>query len=145
MLTPPPKAKPTNSTERAGFAGSLDTFLIAQVLSDFYGERKMTEKTARGWSNTAFTIQNGNDAPFAITVCGRDGWALECLIRTGDNGCTSIETPGPRWSGYIFDLRELGVDIETINEPHEGPFKGTHARYVLRSHVTPCDPAEIAA
>jgi len=50
-------------------------------------------------------------------------------------GCTPVDTPGPRWSAYIFDLRQMGVDIETVHESHDGPFSGTHARYVLRSRV----------
>jgi hypothetical protein len=31
----------------------------------------------------------------------------------------------------VFDLRELGIPIETIMEPHEGNYPGLHARYVL--------------
>ncbi len=90
----------------------------------------MTDTTKSGWGKAAFTIQNGVDAPFQITVCGRDRWALECLIHAGESGCTPIRHPGPRWSGYVFNLRQLGVVIETITEPHDGPFPGTHARYV---------------
>jgi len=51
-------------------------------------------------------------------------------------GCTPIDHPGPRWSGYKFNLKELGLEIETIHENHKGPFPGAHARYVLRSKVT---------
>ncbi len=29
--------------------------------------------------------------PFTINVCGRDRWALECLIAAGDAGCTPID------------------------------------------------------
>lgn len=35
----------------------------------------------------------------------------------------------------MFNLRELGVETETITEPHEGDFPGHHGRYVLRSGV----------
>jgi hypothetical protein len=60
-------------------------------------------------------------------------------------GCTPIETPGPRWSAYVFDLRGMGLSIETINEPHDGPFSGTHARYVLHSSVTRAAGDQVAA
>lgn len=72
-------------------------------------------------------------------VSGRVAWALKCLIAAGANGCTPIDHPGPRWSAYVHNLRGLGLDIETVHEAHGGPFKGTHARYVLRSTVCVLD------
>jgi len=89
------------------------------------------------WNRTSFSVHTKGKAPITVTVSGRDRWALECLFRAGRKGCTPIDHPGPRWSGYVFKLRELGVSIETVTEAHDGPFKGTHARYVLRSIVTP--------
>lgn len=66
----------------------------------------------------------------------REVWALEELMQAGESGCTPIDNPAPRWSGYIYKLkRNHGLVIETITEPHGGPFKGTHGRYVLRSKV----------
>ncbi|MCC0035340.1 MAG: hypothetical protein H6887_08785 [Hoeflea sp.] len=67
---------------------------------------------------------------------GRDAWALLELEREGERGCTPITTPGPRWSAYVFNLRGMGLIIETIHESHEGPFPGTHARYVLHSPIS---------
>ncbi|MCA8896864.1 MAG: hypothetical protein KDA48_16525 [Amphiplicatus sp.] len=64
---------------------------------------------------------------------GRTAWALRALIEAGERGCTPIDTPGPRWSHYVFCLRREGLDIETIAEAHGGPFAGHHARYVLRT------------
>lgn len=69
-------------------------------------------------------------------VVGRDAWALMMLIEAGETGCTPITRPAPRWSHYIWKLRGMGFVIETIDEPHGGPFAGHHARYVLRSKVT---------
>lgn len=69
-------------------------------------------------------------------VVGRDAWALLNLMRVGESGCTPIDTPGPRWSHYVYKLRRMGFVIETIDESHGGPFAGCHARYVLRSRVT---------
>jgi hypothetical protein len=71
-----------------------------------------------------------------LVLSGRDAWAMHELIRMGERGCTPIDNPAPRWSAYIFNLRKMGVTIETITEPHGGSFAGTHARYVLRSNVT---------
>lgn len=69
-------------------------------------------------------------------VVGRDAWALRNLLAAGEAGCTPIDTPGPRWSHYVFKLRRAGFHIQTIEESHGGPFAGSHARYVLRSWVT---------
>lgn len=99
----------------------------------------------RGWHPADYAVRNGAHAPFTVKVSGRERWALECLMSAGITGCTSIETPGPRWSAYIFDLRGMGLNIETINEPHDGPFAGTHARYVLHSSVTRAAGDQVAA
>ena len=75
--------------------------------------------------------------PSPSTVRGRDRWALEALMAAGDAGCTPIDDPAPRWAAYVHELRALGFEIETLTEPHAGPFAGNHARYVLRSKVEP--------
>lgn len=75
------------------------------------------------------------DGPF-LRAKGRDAWALLELHKAGERGCTPITTPGPRWSGYVFNLRCMGLAIETIYESHNGPFPGLHARYVLRSRIS---------
>jgi hypothetical protein len=79
--------------------------------------------------------QIGDTGP-VVTVRGRDAWALLELKAANDGGCTPIDNPGPRWSGYVHKLRKAGLEIETIWEAHGGPFAGEHARYVLRSPVT---------
>ncbi|WP_082899439.1 winged helix domain-containing protein [Sulfitobacter sp. EhC04] len=88
------------------------------------------------WGRALFTVKSEGSPPSSVAVSGRDRWALECLIAAGERGCTPIDTPGPRWSGYVHNLRNLGVPIRTVTEAHEGPFAGTHARYVL------CAPVE---
>jgi len=71
-----------------------------------------------------------------VTLSGRDAWALSELVEAGANGCTPIDHPGPRWSGYVHKLRRTyGIHVDTIHERHGGPFAGRHARYVLRSTV----------
>jgi hypothetical protein len=70
----------------------------------------------------------------AFTVTGRDAWALLELLKAGSRGCTPMDAPGPRWSGYVHKLRHRhGLAIETIHESHRGAFPGNHARYILRS------------
>ncbi|MFT6662517.1 MAG: hypothetical protein ACJA0K_002524 [Maricaulis maris] len=73
-------------------------------------------------------------------LSGRDAWALSRLISAGAKGVTPITEPGPRWSGYVHNLRRTGLSIETRPERHGGPFPGTHARYVLHDDVRRADP-----
>ncbi len=103
------------------------------------------KKKSIQWARRSYAVSNPGQEPVTITVNGRCRWALEVLIVAGPKGCTPIDTPGPRWSGYVHNLRNQGVDIETRHEQHKGPFPGTHARYVLRANVKPLDSGEIAA
>lgn len=82
------------------------------------------------------------DGPRPVTVEGRMAWALAELIKAGARGCTPIDNPAPRWSHYVWKLRGLGIAIETIHEPHGGPFAGTHARYRLIDEVRVISSAE---
>ncbi len=88
----------------------------------------------------AFLVKTQHQEFKKLELQGRLAWALENLVRARQSGCTPIDTPGPRWSGYVHNLRrDYSLDIETVTEPHKGPFPGTHARYVLKSHVRPVD------
>ena len=69
------------------------------------------------------------------TLVGRIAFGLRKLILAGERGLTAIERPAYRWSDYVFKLRGVGIVVETIREPHDGPYAGDHARYVLRSPV----------
>ncbi len=90
---------------------------------------------SRAWRSYAVT--NPGASPFTVTLRGRERWALERLLQAGAEGCTPIDRPAPRWSAYIHNLRKLGIAIETLHEPHAGPYPGTHGRYVLRAKVAP--------
>lgn len=90
-------------------------------------------KAARHNGGTPYTITKPNGGVF---VSGRVRWALDELRRAGAVGCTPIHNPAPRWSAYVFNLREMGVPIETVTETHIGDFPGHHARYVLRCGVS---------
>ena len=78
----------------------------------------MTNSNA--WGAAPFTIHRNDGTVTPITVTGRDRWALECLLAAGARGCTPIDSPGPRWSGYVHNLRDMGITIETITEKHGG-------------------------
>lgn len=97
-----------------------------------------TQKIARkGGKGTSYRVTPSAGDVFHINVKGRDRWALEELRKAGGKGCTPIKNPAPRWSAYVFNLRERGVEIDTITEPHGGDYAGHHGRYVLRSAVAP--------
>jgi hypothetical protein len=69
------------------------------------------------------------------TFVGRFAATLHALHQAGERCLTSYEYPAPRVSHYVFRLRRDGVSIETVTEPHCGPFSGTHARYFLKSDL----------
>ncbi|WP_297538318.1 hypothetical protein [Roseovarius sp.] len=99
--------------------------------------RNISPKQAKRHSgSTPYRITSNAGEAFRILVSGRERWALEQLRKAGNKGCTLIDNPAPRWAAYVHDLRAMGVEIETVTEPHEGDFPGHHARYVLRSGVS---------
>jgi hypothetical protein len=116
-----------------------DLFTVAMGRSTSSTPRPSTTKRGR---RVAFNITEGEDVR-TITPAGRDAWALGELITAGGEGCTPIDHPGPRWSGYIFKLKRIyRLNIETITEMHGGEYAGKHARYVLRSKVQFADPID---
>ena len=91
-------------------------------------------------------ILDNPDVMSIVTLKGRDAWALLELHRAGTEGCTPLTHVGPRWSGYVYNLRKAGLLVETVHERHEGQFAGRHARYVLRSRVRLLgEPMQVAA
>lgn len=101
------------------------------------GTRTIAHNVRAKEAGTPYRITPSVGEAFRIIVKGRDCWALEELRKAGTKGCTPIDTPAPRWSAYVFNLRKLGVEIETVTKPHGGNFAGHHGRYVLRSGVAP--------
>lgn len=69
-----------------------------------------------------------------FTVRGQSARALRELVEAGPTGRTALEvaTWALRLAAYCYDLRKLGVEIETRRESHPG---GWHARYVLLSPI----------
>ena len=117
---------------------AADLFAVAAQRST---PRPSTAKRAR---RIAFNVTEGEDVR-TITPAGRDVWALGELITAGAAGCTPIDNPGPRWSGYVHKLKRIyRLSIETVTEMHGGEYAGKHARYVLRSKVRFADPADAA-
>lgn len=121
----PSSRKKAGRTNRPPVPGSQSTSGASWPRS---GGRQMVSLSLKA------TIVDHLDQP-TVTVNGRDAWALQKLVDAGSKGCTPIDHPGPRWSGYVFNLRRAGIHIETVHEPHQGQFPGTHARYVLLSRV----------
>ncbi len=70
-----------------------------------------------------------------LRLKGREAWTLSCLLEAGERGVIPLERPAPRWSAYVHTLRKRGLVITTIDEPHAGPYSGTHGRYVLRTSL----------
>lgn len=68
-----------------------------------------------------------------FTFVGREAWALRLLMNAGTVGVTTLDQPAPRWSHYIYKLRQAGLVITTDYEPHAGTFPGTHGRYRLKT------------
>ncbi|QJF51978.1 winged helix domain-containing protein [Roseobacter ponti] len=79
---------------------------------------------------------NLGEQPRSFNLNGRLGWAFFELHKAGKRGVTPIERPAPRWSGYVHDLRGMGIAIDTEMVPHGGTYSGHHARYRLA-----CDAA----
>ena len=86
-----------------------------------------------------FSVMCADGLVRILELQGRNAWALDHLIKAGEEGCTPITAPGPRWSSYVHKLRALGL---AIREAHGGPYKGTHARYILQSVVRRVAPGE---
>ena len=84
---------------------------------------------------TNYCITNPGEAPFILSLKGRNNWALKELAKAGKAGCTPIKNPAPRWSAYIHNLRSFGVKIQTVTEQHGGAFAGNHGRYVLMAEA----------
>ncbi len=93
-------------------------------------------KPARHNGGTPYTVRTIDGGAFVIVVSGRVQWALNQLCKAGAVGCTPINNPAPRMAAYVHPQRQMGVEIETITEPHEGDFPGHRARYVLRPGIS---------
>lgn len=71
-----------------------------------------------------------------LSFSGRVSWTLRNRLIAGRAGVATIDQPAPRWSHYIFKLRNAGLVITTEYEPNSGAFPGTHDRYRLETPLT---------
>jgi len=55
-------------------------------------------------------VRIGEESGPVVTFRGRDAWAFTMPHSAGPRGCTPIDTPGTRWSGYVYKLRRRGLD-----------------------------------
>lgn len=84
-------------------------------------------------SNVVELLVLRTDTGETLRLKGREAWTLACLMEAGESGLTPLDRPAPRWSGYVHALRRRGLDIDTVDERHAGPYPGAHGRYVLRT------------
>lgn len=96
-------------------------------------------------ASAAVAVIRGRDRPRRVILNGRKLWALRQLLAAGAKGVTPLHNPAPRWSDYVRKLRLAGLEIETIREPHGGPYAGHHGRYILNSKVELEPLAELEA
>ena len=83
-----------------------------------------------------FLVVEADNTAREIALVGRNAWALGELISAGTLGITALDYPGARIAAYVHMLRsEYGLLIETVDQKHDGPFAGTHAKYILKSDV----------
>jgi hypothetical protein len=86
----------------------------------------------------AYTVHSGHEPPRTVVVRGkRPNWLLDVLRAAGMHGTTAIQHPGVRVADAVFKLRQLGINIATVTERHEGAFAGSHARYRLLDRLEP--------
>lgn len=98
----------------------------------------MTSKEKKcHWQKTTVKVENPREDDRFVLVSGRVRWVLECLTKACEKGCKPIDTPGLRWSDYVFRLPAESGQIDTVTEKHEGPSAGTDTRYILKSRMTP--------
>lgn len=82
------------------------------------------------------TVHSGHEPPRTVVVTGkRPNWLIDVLRAAGAHGTTAIQHPGVRVADAVFKLRQLGINISTEAERHEGAFAGSHARYRLLDRV----------
>ena len=87
-----------------------------------------------------YRVHFGDRPPQLVVVTGkRPNWFVDVLLSAGAHGATSLEHPGARLSDCVLKLRRAGFVIETIDEIHDGPFRGVHGRYVMKSKVERLD------
>ncbi len=85
--------------------------------------------------NVVELLVQRTDTGETLRLKGREAWTLAHLIGAGETGIIPLDRPAPRWSAYVHSLRKRGLEIDTIDEPHAGPYSGTHGRYVLRTSL----------
>ena len=77
----------------------------------------------------------GGEHPRSFMLSGRIGQTMHFLMQAREKGITPLEVPAIRLAAYVHSLREMGFNIDTEMEQHDGPYAGHHARYRLRSIV----------
>ena len=115
----------------SGLASNESTHAVSKTTSVRHVQQRRLIVTAK--------VREVDGTERVIKVPGQAGRALLELVRAGREGLTALDLGSwaLRLAVYISTLRHRhGLIIETAPEPHEGPGgRGTHGRYVLRTHV----------
>lgn len=129
-----------NEQHSGYFSGNHARYVLRSVVEPFLSlpaKDCIVRQRNKRFLPAAFTVTNGDNAPFNIVVMGHDRWALELLINAGESGCKPIEHLLPRWSANICHLRIFGLYIMTLH--------GIYTCYVLRSVVEPIKTKDTSA
>lgn len=72
-----------------------------------------------------------------LTFEGQEARTILALVEAGPRGVTSLEISSwaLRLAHYAMKLRRAGLVIDMVREKHDGPVRGHHGRYFLRSRV----------
>lgn len=84
-----------------------------------------------------FDVRLNDGREIEIFASGRNRFGLEQLIKAGGTGITADQFAGVRVAAFVFNLRDMGIEIKSITEQHGGIFAGTHSRYHLDCFVQP--------
>lgn len=122
-MTYQPKETPKAArTAKGVYPASYSTFGMNRSYNAQRGRRKRI--LARGPAGAFF-------------VSGKVAMTLAALIKHGQSGITALELSNSwalRLAAYVHQLRQYGLEIETIRESHDD-IGGWHARYALHSAV----------
>ena len=73
-------------------------------------------------SRTAIQVTFSVEGGPLKTATGREAQTALALVNAGSRGITSLDTFKAGWAvrlgAYVFDLKKMGVSINTTREPH---------------------------
>lgn len=64
---------------------------------------------------------------------GRDAKVLERLVLDQGEGCQASRKAAQGWANSVFNLRDAGLEVETVRNPRGDRKLRCRARYILRT------------